>query len=122
MGAASKNVKNADIEAPEPQKVMFLMTDEKKTCGGSGLVFWVHRKSEGRGWGEGGASIVVGGAARKREGGGSRFDSRLARFRENPLKTRYLGPRRAREPQKVVFLRTDDKKTCGGVGACIWGA
>ena len=80
----------------------------KKRAGESGLVFGVHRKSEGRGWEEGWGSIVVGGAARKREGGGTRFDSRPARFRENPLKTRYLGPRRAQEPQKVVFLRTDD--------------
>ncbi len=47
---------------------------------------------------QGGISIVVGGAARGREAGGTRFDSPLARFPENPKKLDVWGP----EAQNVV--------------------
>ena len=78
---SSKNIKNTDIRPPEPQKVVFWATNEKRTRGASpGLVFWVHRKSEGEATFQREISLVVGGAARGREAGGTRFDSPFARF------------------------------------------
>ncbi len=60
---------------------MLLWTDDNLTRGASpGLVFLVHRKSLGEVGAQGGISVVVGGAARGREAGGTRFDSPLARF------------------------------------------
>ena len=59
------------------QAVAFLTTYDNLTRGASpGLVFLVQRKSEGRG--KGASSVVVGDAARGREGGGTGFNSRLA--------------------------------------------
>ena len=47
--AFSKTPTKLDVWAPEAPKVVFWATNEKRTRGASpGLVFWVHRKSEGR--------------------------------------------------------------------------
>ncbi len=61
-------------------------------CGASpGLVFLVHRTSLGEAGAQGEVSIVVGGAARGREGGGTWCDSRLARIVGLLHKVKQLG-------------------------------
>ena len=114
----SKNIKHTNIRPPEPQKVVFWATNEKRTRGASpGLVFWVHRKSEGRRGSRARLAQWLGarrGGGRNRAVPGSIPPSRA--FSKTLTKLDVWAPEARKPTQNSMFGPQKLQKSCFGRG------